>query len=233
MKQKEFVYDLLAGFLIGSNVDTRGRIKLSKEDPQAVCFFVPSKKDYRLEKLFDNYVLFSKDSIDSGRKMFSLISHLETPRTLLHGGLTVNGDKNILFLGNRASGKSTLTLNLGNPIDDDTLVYHEGKLYVPSLKGYTAEGRSPNKTLKIASINPEPKKPDVIFLLDKKHEGGYIKETDEIPLEYYLPNYFNRENTEQYIKHNNFSKPKDVPMFVLGTNGGLEKTLEVAQKVFC
>jgi len=232
MKQAEYVYDI-AGFPIGTDLEDRDHLIYSNKKPLVTCFYVPDKENFYLQKLFSSYAIFARNSPDIVRKMFSLISHIESDRTLLHGGLTVRENKNLLFLGNRAAGKSTLTISLGDPIDDDTLVYNPGNglLYVPSVNGFTAQGRSPNKKMEVASTNPEPKKPDAIFLLDKSKKGGYIQEIDTLPLEFYLPNYFKKENTQQYIKHNNFSKPKNVPVYLLGTNGRLEKTIEAVEKI--
>jgi hypothetical protein len=226
--KKAHAYNI-AGFTIGIDTDMSNHLRSSDKTPEATCFIVDSE-DFHMQKLFSSYAAFTPKSIDHVRKLLSLIVHIESDATMLHAALTIHEKGNILLLGQSRSGKSTLSGLLGQIIDDDILIYRNELLYVPSINGYTATGRSPDKELLLASENVQPLRPDYCFILDKSESGGFIEETDMLPLDSYMPNYFSKDNTTQYIEHNNFIKPEWLPAYIIGTNGNIEKTLESIQK---
>ena len=221
----------IAGIRIGIDKNILNlNMDLEEIVPKNTCFIVESEK-YYLQKLFHSYALFTPSSIDYVRKGLSLIAHIESDATLLHGAWTKKNDKNILLLGNHGTGKSTLSKAIGEVVDDDTVIMKNELLYVPSKSGYKSCGISPNKSLIPTIENIEPKKADICFLLDKTLEGGNIIKTDEISSKYYIPNYFSEKNTVQYIKNNTFKKPKELETYILGTDNKLEKTIECIFKI--
>jgi hypothetical protein len=227
--KKQNAYEI-AGFTVGVDTDISNHLHPSTNFPEATCFVVESP-DFILQKLFHSYAAFTPKNIDHVRKMLALVVHLESDATLMHAAYTKTKFGNVLLVGKSQAGKSTLAGIIGDTIDDDVVVYREGILYVPSIHGYKAMGRSPNKQISIATENVSPSKPNHCFILDKTRPGGFILETDNLHRQHYMPDYFSRENLNQYDERNTFRKPNWLPIHIVGTNGEIARTVEAIFKV--
>jgi hypothetical protein len=155
---------------------------------------------------------------------------------LVHGtGLLVDARRNmgLLLIGAAHCGKSTLSAKLGDIImDDDIMVITRDRMMVASKMGFVTY-HHPETGRKYLTPLPNGVKDahiDLVFLLDKKQEGGTLLDVDNtIPRKYAVPT-----DLPPLLKRAYLRLPPikvNAPIFRIGTRGKLEKTIRLAKGV--
>lgn len=140
-------------------------------------------------------------------------------------GVALKG-KGVLFTGPSGHGKSTLAKIFpdSTTLDDDLLILTEDEMSISGKFGTTTLGEGDERYLKpLKGENVIKKhKLDLVFLLDKRFKGGYCNEVDNIISRRYSHLTLSHKLTQRQRLLKN---PRvNAKVFVLGTNGELERT---------
>ncbi len=149
---------------------------------------------------------------------------------IVHGtGLLVDPRRNmgLLLVGAAGCGKSTLGEKLGDIImDDDLMLVTRDKMRVAGKMGFVTY-KHPESGRKYLTPLPNGVKEaqiDLVFILDKKQEGGSILDVDNsIPRRYAVP-----DDLPPILKNAYLRLPPiqvNAPIFRIGTRGKLQQTI--------
>ncbi len=155
---------------------------------------------------------------------------------IVHGsGLLVNARKNtgILLVGPAHCGKTTLSTRLGDIVmDDDIMLVAKDRMKVASKIGFITYTH-PDSGRKYLTPLPNGIKEaqiDIVFILDKKQEGGTVLDVDNsIPRKYAVLN-----DLPPILKKAYLDMPPikvDAPIFRIGTRGKLPQTLKTLRNI--
>ncbi len=155
---------------------------------------------------------------------------------IVHGtGLLVDPRRNlgVLIVGAAHSGKSTLSAKLGDIIiDDDIMLVTRDKMRVAGKMGFVTY-RHPESGRKYLTPLPCGVKEahiDLVFVLDRKQEGGTVMDVDNtIPRRYAALN-----DLPPLLKQTYLEMPPvavNAPIFRLGTRGRVGQTVRVAKEI--
>jgi hypothetical protein len=155
---------------------------------------------------------------------------------IVHGtGTLVNPKKNmgLLLIGAAHCGKSTLSSKLGDIImDDDIMLITRDTMCVASKIGFVTY-RHPESGRKYLTPLPNGVKEahiDLVFLLDKRLEGGtYLDVDNTIPRRYAVPT-----DLPPILKNAYLRLPPikvNAPIYRIGTRGRLAQTLQTARYI--
>ncbi len=150
-------------------------------------------------------------------------------------GLLVDPRRNLglLMVGTAHSGKSTLSAKLGDIIlDDDLMLVTRDKMRVAGKMGFVTY-KHPESGRKYLNPLPNGVKEahiDLVFLLDKKQEGGTVLDVDNtIPRRYSALDDLPPALRTAYLQMSPIQV--NAPIFRLGTRGKLPQTLELAKYI--
>lgn len=155
---------------------------------------------------------------------------------LVHGtGLLVDSHRNlgVLLVGTAHCGKSTLSASLGNIImDDDIMLLTRDKMLVASKMGFVSY-RHPESGRKYLTPLPNGVKEariDVVFVLDRKQDGGTVMDVDNtIARKFAVP-----DDLPPLLKKAYLRLPAirvNAQIYRLGTRGRLERTVALAKGI--
>jgi hypothetical protein len=155
---------------------------------------------------------------------------------LVHGtGLLVDPRRNlgVLLIGAAHCGKSTLGSELGDIIlDDDIMLVTREHMSVAGKMGFVTY-HHPSSGRKLLTPLPNGVKEahlDLVFLLDKKQEGGTLLDVDNtIPRRFACPS-----DLPPLLKRAYLRLPPirvHAPIFRLGTRGRLQQTIKLAKHI--
>jgi hypothetical protein len=155
---------------------------------------------------------------------------------IVHGtGILVDPRKNmgLLMIGAAHCGKSTLSAQLGDIImDDDIMLVTRDEMSVASKIGFVTY-RHPETGRKYLTPLPNGVKAahiDLVFLLDKKLEGGTFLDVDNtIPRKYAVPTDLPPMLKNAYLRLPSIKV--NAPIFRIGTRGKLQPTLKIAKYI--
>ncbi|HEY5915463.1 MAG TPA: hypothetical protein VJA21_33180 [Verrucomicrobiae bacterium] len=155
---------------------------------------------------------------------------------IVHGtGLLVDSRRNlgVLLVGAAHCGKSTLSARLGDIImDDDLMLASRDKMRVAGKMGFVSY-KHPETGRKYLTPLPHGVKEahiDLVFLLDKKQEGGTVMDVDNtIPRKYAVPDDLPPSLKKVYLRMAPIRV--DAPIFRIGTRGKLPETLRLAKQI--
>jgi hypothetical protein len=155
---------------------------------------------------------------------------------ILHGtGLLVDSRKNlgVLLVGAAHCGKSTLSAKLGDIVmDDDLMLVTRDKMRVAGKMGFVTYRRMESGRKYLTPLPNGVKEADLglVFLLDKKQEGGTVLDVDNT-----IPRtYAGLDDLPPILRRAYLRLPPirvDAPIFRLGTHGKLPQTLRIAQYI--
>jgi hypothetical protein len=155
---------------------------------------------------------------------------------IVHGtGLLVDSRRNmgLLLIGAAGCGKSTLCSRLGDIIlDDDIMLITRETMRVAGKMGFVTY-KHPENGRKYLTPLPNGVKEahiDLVFILDKKQEGGTLLDVDNtIPRKYAVPS-----DLPPLLKKGYLHLPPihvNAPIFRLGTRGKLPQTVRLAKHI--
>ncbi len=165
-----------------------------------------------------------------------LAAHHSRAFDIVHGtGLLVDSRKNlgILLVGAAHCGKSTLGAKLGDIImDDDIMLVTGDKMRVAGKMGFVTYRHLESGRKYLTPLPNGVKEADIglVFLLDKKQEGGTVLDVDNT-----IPRKYARLDDLAPILKNAYLRLPPIrvgaPIFRLGTRGKLEQTLRTAKYI--
>jgi hypothetical protein len=165
-----------------------------------------------------------------------MAAHHSRAFDIVHGtGLLVDSRKNlgVLLVGAAHCGKSTLSAKLGDIImDDDIMLVTRDQMRVAGKMGFVTY-QHPDSGRKYLTPLPNGVKEahiDLVFILDKKQEGGTVLDVDNtIPRKY-----AGLDDLPPMLRNVYLRMPPvrvNAPIFRLGTRGKLQQTLRMAKHI--
>jgi hypothetical protein len=152
---------------------------------------------------------------------------------IVHGtGLLVDPRKNlgVLLVGAAHCGKTTLSAKLGDIImDDDIMLVTRDQMLVAGKMGFVTyrHAESGRKYLTPLPNGAKEARLGLVFLLDKKQEGGTVLDVDNtIPRRFAAPDDLPRILRNAYLRMPPIKV--NAPIFRLGTRGKLPQTVRAA-----
>lgn len=155
---------------------------------------------------------------------------------IVHGtGLLADARRNlgVLLVGAARCGKTTLSAKLGDIImDDDIMLVARDKMRVAGKMGFVTYTH-PETGKKYLTPLPNGVKEthiDLVFVLDRKQEGGSFMDVDKtIPRKYAVLNDLPPLLTRAYLRMPPIKV--EAPIYRIGTRGKLKQTVEVAKYI--
>ena len=167
------------------------------------------------------------------RLMCYMLDLYSSEYSAIHGSGISLDNKGILFTGPSGHGKSTLAKAFSNSqiLDDDLLILTENKMGVSGKFGTRTIKKEEYSYLKpIKGKNAiKSHQLDFAFLLDKRFKGGYCNEVENV-----IPRMYSHLTISPMLtRKQRLLKNSEVNarVFVLGTNGNLEKTKESIEEI--
>ena len=155
---------------------------------------------------------------------------------IVHGtGLLADSHRNmgLLLIGAAHCGKSTLSAKLGDIImDDDIMLVTRDRMRVASRMGFVTYTHPETGRKHLTPLPNGVKEAhiDLVFILDKRQEGGTLLDVDNtIPRKYAVPT-----DLPPLLKHAYLRLPPikvNAPIFRLGTRGKLKQTIGLAKHI--